>query len=818
MRCFFVFNYCLRLWYNGLMSRNEILPTNEELNLEPANAFAAEVQSYYEELVPEGMNFSWTERAERFVQTGVNNLWQQFNNASPSERIVYGGLTAVGAYVGFKVLKGAVEGLFNLGSWFVESVNNIRRDSVELILSLTLGATVVGLIPLLYQGIARGRLSLTSVFEAWDENGFEGLLSLLATEFPEGVRAMSDDVKAFIRNAIGADRFDTWFNGINTDKPAVISTVPPTENDGADDIAPPEVAEPAPAPPNINFTPTPLTSERLDEFLTSPSFETFTLFINSLIENEGGIVVREGKIWVLDEVGELFDLSRWLTFQYGDAIVDVLDAGEADPEARIGAYIFQYLRESPKFIIMASGLEFLNLLRGRHASLFVRPVMTGLTWGAWPIRLVGAAARNIGSLAAFARFTRDGVVFLTRAGVNLAKLTPQGAMLFWEGGRFVSREVVRQASRLAITRTLGSAIGRTYTRTIGRQVAHFTSRTFTNRLLSVAGWKGATTAALWADDSTIIGVLDDVVAVGMTAWLAADVYRLVQVTRSTLEFKRLMTEQESLEITNITALDEATQTRLTELEAENEVSDETVYSFLSSLPRATFRVMRENGRHEDYLMVRGQILSVQIFEGETELAHFSEEDLETLSQELPPPQAFERWEIDYEADDETLRAHYRLAFTYVMNETGWSALDYEIHDNQTIEVKRRDSQQVMFLHRVDEQWYLGADRETGFDLFQAISMANLINRVEEMLLSEAAIPSGDTPFYAEEDGLYLSRPAFDTTILEGNDEGWYQQFYRGQLGLNPDTITDSLNRHYQDSMRPRLRENTDEYMQDFIPG
>jgi hypothetical protein len=428
------------------------------------------------------------------------------------------------------------------------------------------------------------------------------------------------------------------------------------------------------------------------------------------------------------------------------------------------------------------------------------------------------AARNIGGAASFARFTRDGIVFLSRAGVNLAKLTPQGAMLVWQGGRFVSREIVRQASRLVATRAIGSAIGRTYTRTIGRQVAHFTSRTFTNRLLTVAGWKGAATAALWADDATVVGVLDDVVAVGMTAWLAADVYHLVQLTRSTLEFKRLMTEQESLEMTNITALDETTEARLAELDGADEVSDNEAYGFLSSLPRATFRVMRENGRHEDYLMVRGQILSVEIYEGATELAQFSEEDLETLSQELPPPQVFERWDIDYDADNETLSSHYRLAFTYVMNETGWSALDYEIHDPQTIEVKRRNSAQVLFVHRVGEQWFLGADRETGFDLFQVISMANLINRVEEMLRREISMPSGDNPFYAEEDGVYISRPAFDTTLLEGEDDGWYQQFYRGQLGLNPDTITNSLNRHYQSSMRPQLRENVDEYMQDFIPG
>lgn len=802
------------------MASNVSPSAAENLSEVPAvNSFAAEVQSYYEALVPEGTNFSWKERTERFVQEGVNDLWQQFNKASTAERIVYGGLAAVGAYVGFKILKAAIEGIFNLGSGLIDSISSIHENSTQLILKVTLGATVLGLIPLLYQGIAKGNLSLTEVFSAWDENGFEGLLALLATKFPQGVQAMSEDVKAFIRSTIGAARFDEWFGNLDLVVPPN-PVDPMLETPEAKPVVPTLEAEPTliPENPKIMFNPTGLTAERLDEFLQAPGLDTLTKLINSLIENEGGVVVKEGKILLLDEAGELFDMSRWLTFQYGDAIGDVLSAGESDPEAVIGAYVFQYLKESPKFMILASGLEFLNLLRGKHASLFVRPLMSGLTWGAWPLKLIGPAKSLITGEVAFARFTRDGVVFLSKAGVNLARLTTQGAVLIWEGGRFVSREVARQASKLAATRALGSAIGKTYSRTIGRQIVNFTNRAFGKRLLAVAGWKGTVTAALWANDATAIGVLDDVLAVGMTAWLAADVYHLIEITRSTLEFKRLITEQESLEITNITALDATTQSRLAELEAQEAVSDDEAYAFLSAMPRAKFRIMRENGRHEDYLMVRGKILSIQIFEGEAELAHFSEEDLETLNQELPPPQAFERWEIDYQTNNEVLFSHYRLAFTYVLNETGWSALDYEIKNNRTIEVKRRESRQAMFLHRVGQEWFLGADRETGFDLFQAISMANLINRVEEMLLREIAMPSGDNPFYSEEDGLYISRPALDTTLLEGDDESWYQQFYRGQLGLNPDTITDSLNRHYQTSMRPKLRENLDEYMQDFIPG
>jgi hypothetical protein len=805
------------------MSDHEPTLSAETVPVNPELSFAEEVQSYYEELVPEGTGFSWNNRAERFVREGVDNLWRQYNAASTAEKIVYGGLVAAGAYVGFRILRAAVEGVFNLGTWMLDSVSNIREDSLGLILKLTLGATVIGLIPLLYLGISRGRLSLPDIFAAWDEDGFEGLLALLASEFPEGVQAMSNDVKSFIRETIGAERFDAWFEGVS---------LMPTP--GGEEVLPPNTEledEPAAVPtdldtqpeevtvtPEVVFTPTGLTAERLDEFLLAPGIENFTLLINSLIENEGGMVVEEGRILLVDEVGELFDLSRWLTFQYGDAIADVVAAGEADPEAQIGAYVLQYLKESPKFMVLASSLEFINLLRGRHASLFLRPVMSGLTWGAWPLRLVGAAARHVGGTAAFARFTRDGVVFLSRAGVNLARLTPQGAVLMWEGGRFVSREIARQTARLGFTRALGAAIGQTYTRTVGRQVTHFTSRTFTNRLLGVAGWRGATTAALWANDATVIGVLDDVLAVALTAWLAADVYKLIQVTRSTLEFQRLMTEQENLAIVEIVGLDEATQSRLAELNTEEEMEEASAFEFLSSLPRAEFKVLRENGVHETYRMVRGQILSVEIYEGPTLLADFTEEDIETLSQELPPPNNFDRWEIDYEEEDETLFAHYRLAFTYVLNETGWGALDYDIKDNRTLEVKRRDSQQAVFLHREGENWFIGADRDTSFDLFQAISMANLINRVESILLSEIRMPSGDTPFYSEADGLHISRPGFDTTILEGEEDSWYQQFYRGQLGLNPDIITQSLNRHYQDSTRPQLQNNLDEYMQDFIPG
>lgn len=801
------------------MNQLERLNISENSILPGTLTFSEAVTTAYEAITPVAFDFSWSHRVDRFIRAGIDNLWNQFNQARVGERVVYGGLAAVGAYTSYRILRSALEGFFGLGTWLLEKVNNIRRDSLQLILSLTLGTTVIGLIPLLYQGIARGNLSLTQVFTAWDEGSFEGLLELLTQHFPDGVRAMSAEVSNFIRETIGVERFDVWFGDLNIDRALSAETLVPSDLENP--VTPEETMVEAPIlveVPDISFTPSVLTRERWSEFIVNPSVPAFTFFINSLVENEGGVVVREGRIWLADEVGKLFDLSRWLTFQYGAALGEVIEAGENDPEAFMGAYIVQYLRETPKFIVLASSLEFLNLLRGRHASLFIRPVITGLTWGAWPIRLVGAAASQIGGTATFARFTRDGVVFLTRSGINLAKLTGQGSVLIWQGGRFVAAEAVRQVSRVATTRALGSAIMQTYTRTIGRQVTHFTSRTFTNRLLTVAGWRGAAASAMWADDATVIGVLDDIVAVGLSAWLATDVYHLIQITRSAFEFRRLMTEQESLEITQLTALDESTQVRLEALEAQDEVNDDQAFEFLSTLPRAEFRITRENGFHEEYLMVRGQILAVKIFEGDTELASFSEGDIETLSQELPPPVDFTRWSIDYHLVDEELFAHYRLAFTYILNETGWGALDYNIIDNRTLEIKRRDSQQVVFLHRDGENWYIGADRTTSFDLFQAISMANLINRVETLLLAETRLPAGETPFYAQADGLYISRPGFDTTLLEGEEDSWYHQFYQGQLGLNPDTMASSLNRHYQSSIRPQLREQIDAYMQDFIPG
>ena len=611
------------------MDQNERLPVAENAVLPPQQSFSDAVLASYESMVPDRLNFSWADRVERFVRDGVDSLWDQFNQASTSERIVYGGLAAVGAYVGYHVLRSAVEGVFNLGSWLLDRINGVRENSIALILSLTLGTTVIGLIPLLYQGITAGQLSLTDIFDAWDEDGFEGLLSLLTTHFPEGVRNMSEDVRDFIIQTIGAERFEEWFGTLDIDElevpPVPVVPVPEGKAELTEAPAPVEVAPVE--DPGIDFNPSGLTLERWQAFMAERNLENFTLFINSLIENEGGMVVREGRIWVADEVGELFDLSRWLTFQYGAAIGDVIVAGEADPEATIGAYIFQYLRETPKFIVLASSLEFLNLLRGRHASLFIRPVMNGLTWGAWPLRLIGPARSLIAGEAAFAHFTRDGVVFLTRNGANLAKLTSQGVVLVWQGGRFVAQEAARQVSRVVATRAIGSAIAQTYTRSLGRQVAYFTSRNFTSRLLGIAGWRGTAAAAMWANDATVIGVLDDVVAVGLTACLAVDVYHLIALTRSTIHFNNLMTEQESLGITSITALDETTQVRLAEIEADENFSEDMAFEFLSSLPRAEFKVERENGRHEEYLMVRGQILSVRIFEGDTELATFSEDDV-----------------------------------------------------------------------------------------------------------------------------------------------------------------------------------------------
>ncbi len=768
--------------------------------------FTDRVRAEYERLVPPGTQFTWVNRAERFVKQGADNLWQEYQTASNTEKIVMGGIAVVGAYLGLKLLKAAIDTVFDLGRWMIDKVNNIRKDSIELILKLTLGATAIALVPLLYEAISKGNLSLSDVSNAWDENGAEGVIKLLAEKFPQGVKSISDDVKNFIIGIIGANKFREWFGNIR---------LPGTEEEPGETEEPP-TDRPDENQPPINFQPSETTADRLKAFFESPSMESFTFLINSLIENEGGVVVSEGKIWLSNEVGELFDLSRWLTLQYFSSVGDVIAAGEEDPEARIGAYIFQYLKETPKFMILASSLEFINLLRGRHASFVLRPAISALTWGAWPIKLIGPAKRLITGEVAFARFTRDGVVFLSRAGVNIAKLTAQGSVLIWQGGKFIAREVARQTARLGISKAIGAAITRRYTATIGAQVANFTGKAFLEKLAVTAGWKGAAAAALWADDATVIGVLDDVVAVGLTAWLAADVYEIIRITREAMRFKSLMEEQQGLEIVSLEALDEDTRRRLEEV--TETLSDKASVDFLSGIPRAQFRITRENGRSEEYLMVRGKIIQCKIVENGVSLAEFSEEDVETLSKELPPPQDFNAWEIDYSTDREQLFSHYRLAFTYVINETGWSSLDYEIKDENTIEIKRRTSDKVVMIHREGTQWYIGEDKDTKFNLFQAISMANLINRVEEIILNEMSVPSGQRPFYAEEDGIFISRPLNDTTILSGEEQSWYQRFYQNQLGLKPEDITHTLNTYYEKYIRPRLDERIDDYMKDFIPG
>lgn len=792
------------MWYNERMSKRVARVETPSQGNELAT-FAAEVRAEYEQLVPPGTTFDWPERTERFVREGSQTLWQRFNQANTGEKLLYAGAALAVGYVGFKILKFAVDKLFDLGNWLVETITEARRESLQLILKLTLGASAIALVPLLYAGIVKGSFSLDDVSKAWSAGGAEGVIKLIAEKFPAGLRSMSADVQDFVAGVMGASWLEGWFEStvVTPDTEGVVEAEVETE----------EVTTPI-GPVDTSWLTT-ATRERLVEYRDERTFENFTRLISAVIDNEGGIVVDNGVIWFIDSAGELLDLGNWLQFQYFASVGDVIEAGRADPDERTGAYIQQYLKEIPKFWIAASTLEFINLLRGRHASL-LRAGWRSLAWGAWPIRLVGATVRHIGGGVAFARFTRDGVIFLTHAGVNVAKLTAQGSVLAWQGGKFVAREVVRQTSRLGLSKVLGGALTRTYTRTVGRQVAHFASASFARRLLSVAGWKGAVTATLWADDATVVGVLDDLVAVGMTAWLAADVYDLIKITRRANNFKRLMEEQQSLEIVRLEGADEATQQALKALEDEADTWDEAAaMSFLSGLARAEFSITRENNRREIYTMIRGKIVACQILEGEAELATFTDQDIETLSRELPPPQAFRAWEVDYETDRETLFAHYRLAFSYVMNEAGWSLLDYEIKDEHTIEVKRRNSHQVMFIHREGTDWYLGADRETSFDLFQAISLANLVNRVEDMLLEEQKIPRGENPFYAHEDGVYVNWRVNDTLLLRGEEDSWYRQFYQGQLGLNTDTIIDSLNWHYRDSMRPRLRGETDDYMSDF---
>lgn len=192
--------------------------------------------------------------------------------------------------------------------------------------------------------------------------------------------------------------------------------------------------------------------------------------------------------------------------------------------------------------------------------------------------------------------------------------------------------------------------------------------TFTNKLRQVGtnkggawllrrlGWRGATTAALLADDATIVGVLDDAVAAGLTITMGKDVVDIISLWRRSKAVQEELAKRDEKEFTQIfvtgkgkVKLDADCQAlgHKNFEDAKTKISANDILTLCERQDDIVVEAVREGftDSREIYSIKKGEVAGVRILRNDNmqEIAGVSNDDADKIEEALKdapkdPPQ------------------------------------------------------------------------------------------------------------------------------------------------------------------------------------
>ncbi|MBN2306752.1 hypothetical protein JXD20_02095 [Candidatus Peregrinibacteria bacterium] len=365
--------------------------------------------------------------------------------------------------------------------------------------------------------------------------------------------------------------------------------------------------------------------------------------------------------------------------------------------------------------------------------------------------------------------------------------------------------VAKKAIEKKGLQSIGKFLGKKIESTVLKKIATFASKPLLRKVALSLGVRGTVLAGLLVDDATVIGVIDDVVAVGMGVWMAKDVYDLAVLTSRSYKIKEAMEAYNKLPIAEVqpaTVTDEkAIEAALATHDAKIEdLSGEELMELIKTIPDIRLKITREGSSgYEEYRFVKGEVYSTKIKTQSGEILELSDEE---LNQEIAvgPPQEFRTWEIDYNQPKEKLEANYRMALLYTKSECGWTKLDFEIKDGENILLKRLDSPYSTTITRSGDKWAVEGF-SSGHTLFQALVLANLVNKIHGIFAKESHYGGSDQPFHMDGGNIDFDKSWNPVDLRILSEETSWLSFY-DKVGVNKQAVVDTLNAWYRLEYKP----------------
>ncbi|MBN2096164.1 hypothetical protein JW752_02060 [Candidatus Peregrinibacteria bacterium] len=157
------------------------------------------------------------------------------------------------------------------------------------------------------------------------------------------------------------------------------------------------------------------------------------------------------------------------------------------------------------------------------------------------------------------------------------------------------------------------------------------------------------------------------------------------------------------------------------------------------------------------------------------------------------PASFENQEPK---ESEHFEQEYTAEITRIKEGMNWSQLDFEVKDQNTILLKRLDSDAKTTIKKSGDTWNI-ENYATSLNFAQAVSMSNLLNWIKGESAKHHWVAGAERPFEVDGGDIDFDKAGIiDTEVLDADRSGNWIKFYE-KIGLPKEKMVEILNNWWE---------------------
>ncbi len=178
-----------------------------------------------------------------------------------------------------------------------------------------------------------------------------------------------------------------------------------------------------------------------------------------------------------------------------------------------------------------------------------------------------------------------------------------------------------------------------------KRIMSFAARASFKNIMASLGVRGAVAAGMIADDATVIGVLDDVIALGLIIWMGKDIIEIIQLIRNAYKVQDEMAKRTGKSLSEFKPADLTSQTAIQKelskygktINQLSDLTEEELFTILRTVNvPVTFEIRRKGvDGYERWTLKGGEAVGIAIYDGaKKEIASITDKDASKIDQSL----------------------------------------------------------------------------------------------------------------------------------------------------------------------------------------